>query len=112
MKIVNRSAFHDYTIFERLEAGIKLTGPEVKSAKQGHASLRGAFVKIVGSEIYLINAQIQPYQFAKDQEYDPSRTRKLLLNKRQITSLKIRKAGKNYGRIFIQIRLKDQLCPT
>lgn len=88
MKVTNRSAFHDYNILERLEAGIKLTGPEVKSAKNGHVSLSGAFVRIIGSEAYLVNAQIFPYEFARIDNYDPRRTRKLLLSKREIVVLK------------------------
>lgn len=88
MKIVNRSAWHDYTILETIEAGIKLTGPEVKSVKAGHASLKGSYVRIIGSEAYLVNAQIQPYAFARLVNYDPTRTRKLLLQKQQIISLK------------------------
>ena len=88
MKIINRSAWHDYTILETIEAGIKLIGPEVKSVKGGHASLNGAYVRIVGSEVYLVNAQIQPYAYARLVNYDPNRTRKLLLQKPQIIALK------------------------
>lgn len=88
MKVTNRRAYHDYHILERLEAGIHLTGPEVKSVKGGHISLEGAFVKIVGSEAYLINAQIYPYPHARLENYDPRRTRKLLLHKKEIIALK------------------------
>ena len=79
MKIENKQAHFDYTIKESVEAGVKLTGPEVKSVKSGRATLTGAFVKIIGHEIYLINCQIQPYNFARIEKYDPKRTRKLLL---------------------------------
>ncbi len=88
MKVVNRNSFYDYTILARFEAGVKLTGPEVKSVKGNRVSLTGAFVKIIGSEAYLVNAQIQPYEFARVENYDPRRTRKLLLNKKEIISLK------------------------
>ena len=88
MKITNRRAYHDYHILEKLEAGIHLTGPEVKSVKGGHMSLGGAFVKIVGSEAYLVNAQIHPYPFARLENYDSGRTRKLLLHKKEIIALK------------------------
>lgn len=93
MKIINRSAYHDYTILDRFEAGIKLTGPEVKSVKGSRMSLTGAFVRIIGSEVYLVNAQIQPYLFAKIENYDPRRTRKLLLDKKEIIALKSRIEG-------------------
>lgn len=88
MKIVNRRAFHDFQILEKFEAGISLTGPEVKSVKTGHVDLLGSFVKIVGSEIYLVNAKIYPYPFARLENYDTQRTRKLLLHKKQVVALK------------------------
>jgi SsrA-binding protein len=93
MKIINRSAFHDYIISDRLEAGIKLTGPEVKSSKAGHVSLSGSFVRIIGSEVYLVNAQIFPYELARIVDYDPRRTRKLLLSKKEIIALKAKIEG-------------------
>lgn len=88
MKIINRRALHDYQILEKLEAGINLTGPEVKSVKAGHLSLGGSFVKIVGAEAYLVNATIYPYAFARLENYDPRRTRKLLLHKKELIALK------------------------
>lgn len=93
MRIVNRKATYDYTILDRLEAGVALTGAEVKSIRGGHASLEGAFVRIIGSEIYLVNAQIFPYTFARVEGYDPRRTRKLLVHKKEIIALK----GKTEG---------------
>lgn len=93
MRIVNRKATYDYTILDRLETGVVLTGAEVKSIRGGHASLEGAFVRIVGSEMYLVNAQIFPYTFARVEGYDPRRTRKLLVHKKEIIALK----GKTEG---------------
>jgi len=84
----NRSAFHDYEILEKYEAGIVLEGHEVKAVKSGKLSIRGSYVKVLGGEIFLIGATISPYQpknTAKD--YDSQRTRKLLLNKKEITGL-------------------------
>lgn len=95
MKIVNKKAPHEYTILDRFEAGIHLTGPEVKSVKGGHAGLEGAFVRLVGSEAYLVNAQIFPYTPARVEGYDPRRTRKLLLHKRELVSLKSKLEGSN-----------------
>ncbi len=88
MKIVNKRAYFDYEILEKFEAGIHLTGAEVKSVKGGHMSLDGAFVRLVGSEAYLVNAQIFPYANARLEGYDPRRTRKLLLHKKEIIALK------------------------
>lgn len=88
MKITNRRAYFDYEILEKFEAGINLTGAEVKSVKGGHMSLDGAFVRIIGSEAYLVNAQIFPYSQARLENYEPRRTRKLLLHKKEIIALK------------------------
>ena len=88
MKIVNKRAFHDFEILETYEAGIVLNGAEVKSVKGGRMSLEGAYVKIIGSEIYLVNAQIFPYPYARPEGYDLKRSRKLLMHKREIITLK------------------------
>ncbi len=95
MKIVNRKVTYDYTILDRFEAGIHLTGAEVKSLKGGHANLEGSFVRLMGSEAYLVNAQIFPYIYARPQGYDPRRTRKLLLHKKEIISLRSKIEGSN-----------------
>ncbi len=95
MKITNPKVFHDYTILETFEAGIKLIGSEVKSVKGGRMSLDGSFVKIVGSELYLVNAQIFSYPYARPEGYDIKRTRKLLLHKKEILSLKTKFASSN-----------------
>lgn len=87
MRITNPRARYDYEILDSFEAGIALTGPEVKSVKAGRMSLKGAFVRIKDDEVYLINAQIQPYPFARNEDYDPTRSRKLLLKKKEIISL-------------------------
>ncbi len=95
MKIIHKKVLFDYQILERIEAGIHLTGAEVKSLKGGHASLEGAFVRIIGSEAYLVNAQIFPYIYARPEGYDPKRTRKLLLHKKEIFNLKSKIEGAN-----------------
>lgn len=88
MKISNRQAYYDFNILETYESGIALTGPEVKSVKGNRMSLDGAYVKIIGSEVYLVNAQIFPYPYARPEGYDDTRSRKLLLHKKEIISLK------------------------
>jgi SsrA-binding protein len=95
MRIVNRRAQYDYEILDRMEAGVQLLGAEVKSLVGGHASLEGSFVKIVGSEAYLVNAQIFPYVYARPEGYDPKRTRKLLLHKKELLSIKGKIDGAN-----------------
>ena len=88
MHIENKKAPFEYTISDRVEAGVALTGPEVKSLRGGHAKLEGAFVRVIDTEAYLVNAQIYPYPNARLDKYDPKRTRKLLLHKKEIVSLK------------------------
>ncbi len=85
---VNKRATFDYEILDRYEAGLVLTGQEVKSVKTGHISLKGAFVTVRGEELYLTNAMIPPYPAAGPLPgYDPTRSRKLLLKRSEIRSL-------------------------
>lgn len=93
MKIYNRKFRRDYQEIEKYEVGIALTGPEVKSVRAGRIRLEDSFAKIMGSEVYLINAEISVYEYARPQGYDSRRTRKLLLHKREIIRLKIKLAG-------------------
>lgn len=90
MKIItqNKKAYHDYDIIEVFEAGIVLTGDEVKSLRAGQVSLTGAFATIHDGELYLINCRISPYAqaYQKDEEA-ATRRRKLLLHKREIMRL-------------------------
>lgn len=85
--VLNKSAGHDYEILESYVAGVMLTGPEVKSLRLKHGSLKGSYVKIINHEAFLMNAQINPYAFAENQDYDPKRTRKLLLKHRELLKL-------------------------
>lgn len=109
MKIVNRRAFYDYKILEKFEAGINLMGAEVKSVKGGHADLTGSFVRIIGSEAYLVNAKIFPLKYARLERYDERRTRKLLLHKKETISLKSKTEGSNLTIIPVSLYLKDRL---
>jgi SsrA-binding protein len=85
--VTNSKAHHEYTISETLSAGMVLTGAEAKSLRLKHGSLTGSFVKVVGREVYLLNAQINPYAYADNSEYDPKRSRKLLLTHKEIIKL-------------------------
>lgn len=88
MHIKNKKAYFDYEILETYEAGILLSGAEVKSLRNNRATLDGSFVKLMGTQAYLISAHIYPYPFARQEEYDPKRTRKLLLHKKELIKLK------------------------
>lgn len=93
MEIVNKRAYKDYEVFEKLEAGINLNGGEVRAVKLGRADLMGSFVRIIGSEAYLVNAKIFPIQSQILEGFDLKRTRKLLLHKKEIIALKGRISG-------------------
>lgn len=103
MHVSHKRATFEYDILEKLEAGLQLTGPEVKSVLGGHVSLESSFVRIIGSEAYLVNAQIFPYIFARPEGYDPKRSRKLLLHKREIIRLKGRIDGANLTLVPLSI---------
>ncbi len=83
----NRRASHDYEILERIEAGIRLTGSEVKSLRGGRASLAEAFARIRDGEAWLEGMHIPPYEQGQTKGYDPIRPRKLLLHRREIERL-------------------------
>ena len=93
MKIINRKFHRDYREIEKYEAGIVLTGAEVKSIRAGGLRIDDAFVRIMGSEVYLINADIPIYKFARNNAYESKRTRKLLLHKKELLKLKVKMAS-------------------
>lgn len=109
MKVTNASAFHDYTIDQRYEAGVKLVGHEVKSVKGGHVSLKGSFVKLIGTEAFLVNASIPAYSFATVVGYDPNRSRKLLFHKKELISLQNKLASANLTLVPLEIYTKHGL---
>jgi SsrA-binding protein len=92
---VNRRAYHDYFIDEKYEAGVALTGTEVKSLRGGRCNLRDGFVRIDGNEAWLENVHISPYAQGNLMNHDPLRPRKLLLHRKQIATLigKVRQKG-------------------
>ena len=83
----NRKAFHDYYIDERFEAGVALSGTEVKSLRAGKVNLRDSYCQVKDGEIYLIGVHISPYENGNRFNLDPDRTRKLLMHKREIIRL-------------------------
>jgi len=83
----NRKANFEYFIEESFEAGIALTGSEIKSIRAGQVSLQEAYIQIDGRQAFLINCHIAPYQFGSYSDHDPKRPRKLLLHKKEIRRL-------------------------
>ena len=85
---INKSARFDYEILETLEGGLALTGAEVKSIKEGHVQLKGAFLHVHGSELWLKSAYVAPYKPAGNKEgYDPAHDRKVLVHRRELSRL-------------------------
>lgn len=92
---VNRRAYHDYFIDEKYEAGVMLTGTEIKSVRNGRANLRDGYVRIDGNEAWLENVHISPYAQGNVMNQEPVRPRKLLLHRKEISSLigKVKQKG-------------------
>lgn len=108
----NKEGFFNYEIIDKWQAGIVLTGPEVKSVKGGQISLKGAFISFdPQGELWLINAYIAPYKPAQGVQagYDPYQRRKLLLNKREIDSIVGKKAQKGLTIIPISVYTNRRL---
>ena len=99
----NRKAFHDFDIEETYEAGIALTGPEVKSVRAGKANLKESYARVLDGEVFLIGAHTSPYQNATNIPQYPTRDRKLLLHRNEIARL----TGKSQedGKTLIPLRL-------
>ena len=102
----NKKASHDYFIDEVLEAGMILLGPEVKSLRDGRANLVDGYAKVRNGEVFLYNMHITPYPYAHYLNLDPKRTRKLLLNKREIRRLIGKTKEKGYALIPLKVYFK------
>ena len=107
--LVNKKARSEYTIRDTFLAGMMLSGAEVKSLRNSSGSLTGSYVKILGGEAFLLNAQITPYKFADNREYDPKRTRKLLLRKKEINRLEEALSQKGLTLVPLSVQLHHNL---
>ena len=99
----NKKASHDYFIDEILEAGIVLLGPEVKSLRDGRASLTDGYARVKNGEVFIHNMHITPYPFAHHLNLEPKRSRKLLLNKMEIKRLIGKTKTKGYSLIPLKV---------
>lgn len=102
----NRKARHNFFIEDPLEAGLSLRGTEIKSIRAGQVSLKEAYIEVNGSEAWLVNAHIAPYESAAQFNHDPRRRRKLLLHKREISRLFDRVRQKGYTVVPLRLYLK------
>src|SRR5436190_20995068 len=103
----NRSAFHEYHISDKYEAGIALTGTEVKSVMGGRIQLKESYVAVRDGEAWLFNAHISPYSHGNRENHEPLRTRKLLLHKREISRLDEATARQGMTLVPTQVYLKN-----
>ena len=103
----NRKAFHDYEIMDKLEAGISLTGTEIKSLRAGGAHIREAHVRPAGGEMWLYGAHIAAYAAASYQNHEPTRPRRLLMHKAQIRDWSAAMAERGLTIVPLSLYLKD-----
>ncbi len=102
----NRKAYHDYSVEETHEAGVALTGTEIKSVRKGSVNLRDSYAQVRNGELWLMNVHIAPYEPASRQNVDPYRDRKLLLHRNEIMRLMGRVQEKGLTIIPLRMYLK------
>ena len=102
----NKKALHDYFILQKFEAGLILTGTEVKSLRDGKAQLKDAYVIFKDDEAFLFGAHISPYTHGNLQNHDPERTRKLLLHRREIEKLRVHTTEKGLSVVPLRLYFK------
>ena len=105
----NPTAYHNYTIEDKLEAGIVLSGTEIKSIRKGKANLKDSYAIIKNGEVYILGMHISPYEHGNIFNKDPLRDRKLLLNKREINKLFGLTKQKGYSLVPISLYFKGSL---
>lgn len=101
----NRKAFHDYLIFDRYDAGVVLTGTEIKSVRKGMFNLKDSFAKIEDNEVFLYNMHISPYEHGNRFNHEPERVRKLLLKKQEISKILGKIKKENYTIVPLELYL-------
>jgi SsrA-binding protein len=102
----NKKAFHDYHIFDRYEAGISLTGTEVKSLRDGRINLKDSYGQVNNGEVFLVNCHISPYSHGNRENPEPTRTRKLLLHRQEINKLIGKTAEKGFTLVPLRVYFK------
>jgi SsrA-binding protein len=108
MKIKNKKAYFNYEVLDSFEAGIVLTGSEVKSFRKGRVNLGNAYVNIINGDLWLIGADIAKYEFSNDDFYDPTRSRKLLVKKRELINIVSKMQQKNLTLVPVSMYLSGK----
>ena len=106
----NRKAFHNYYIGESVEAGIALTGSEIKSVRSGRVSLGDAYVRPENRELWLLNAHIARYEASSYLSHEPTRPRKLLLHRKEIDNLASKVAEKGLALVPTRLYIKNSIA--
>ena len=106
----NRKAYHNYHLGESVEAGIALTGTEIKSIRAGRVSLADAYVRPEDGELWLVNAHIARYDAGSHMSHQPTRPRKLLLHRKQINELTGRVVERGFTLVPLKLYIKDSLA--
>jgi len=106
----NRKAYHNYHIQDSIEAGIALTGTEIKSIRAGRVSLGDAYIKPEAGELWLLNAHIARYEASSYLSHVPTRPRKLLLHRKQIDSLSSKVLEKGFTLVPLKLYIKDSIA--
>jgi SsrA-binding protein len=106
----NRKAFHEYHILDRYEAGIELIGAEVKSIRDRKVSLQEAYAEVREDEAWIVGMRINPYPLATHFEPDPTRTRRLLLHKKEIKRMKAQTEEKGLTIVPLKIYFRGKVC--
>lgn len=105
--VTNRAAYHEYHILDKYEAGIALTGTEVKSVMDGRIQLKESYVAVREGEAWLFNAHVSPYEHGNRNNHDPVRTRKLLLHRREIDKLEESASLQGMTLVVTRVYLKN-----
>jgi SsrA-binding protein len=108
--VTNRKAYHNYHIEDSVEAGIVLTGTEIKSIRAGRMNLGDAYVRPEGGELWLVNAHIARYEASSYLSHEPRRQRKLLLHRKEINNLTSKVAEKGLTLIPLKVYIKDSVA--
>ncbi len=106
----NRRAAHEYEIHDTIECGVVLLGTEVKSLRDGHASLEDAYAKVEGGEVWLVGAEIPEYPFGNRLNHKPKRTRKLLLRRSEINKFAGKASQKGFTLVPLRLYFKKGLA--
>jgi SsrA-binding protein len=106
----NKRAFHEYEISDRLECGVVLTGTEVKSLRDGHASLEDAYAKLEDGEVWLIGSDIPEYAMGNRMNHKPKRPRKLLLHRQEIRKFAAKAEQRGFTLVPLRMYFKEGLA--